>query len=74
MSLYSFLLFTVRHFFPPTQGLGAMHKGESKECERAREKNILVNFQFGDGDEHVSKIPVFTGKSRGRQRRQRKGM
>jgi len=51
-----------------------MHKGESKECERAREKNILVNFQFGDGDEHASKIPVFADKSRGRQRRQRKGM
>jgi hypothetical protein len=50
-----------------TQGLGAMHEGESEESERARD--IFVNFEFVDGDDHVSKIPVFAVKSRGRQRR-----
>ena len=41
MSLYSFLLFTVRHFFPPTHGLGAMHKGREQGV-RERERRIYL--------------------------------
>jgi hypothetical protein len=46
-----------------------MHEVESEESKRARERGILVNFEFGNCDKHVSKIPVFAVKSRGRQRR-----
>ena len=75
--MFEFILLFVVHcasFFSSYAWLGGDAQGERARSARAREKNILVNFQFGDGDEHVSKIPVFTGKSRGRQRRQRKGM
>ncbi len=65
---FTLLLFVV-HCVVLTQVLGAMHEVESEESKRVRERGILFNFEFGDCDKHVSKIPVFAVKSRGRQRR-----